>query len=202
MEIVTDVAASNWVSGRISTVIRSEGGAEGPTWPCGQTEPKPRVARRLLPLTFGAPRLVLAPEASAHRPLLCRRWSPRRTLFPQPAVPENLLDHFGLVSLNEADDAHRRAALGTAEWVRFVTLLDQRRPSFAGFPSRGRGGRSGGSGGRGRLALGPLPAALVRIPPVIPHQMLSGVRNMLGDFGQEIQRIEYLEVARGPRGQR
>jgi hypothetical protein len=31
--------------------------------------------------------------------------------------------------------------------------------------------------------------------------MLSGARDMLGDFGQEIQGIEHLEIARGAGGQ-
>jgi hypothetical protein len=41
-------------------------------------------------------------------------------------VPENLLNHFGLVWLDEGDDLHRGVALGTAKRLCFVNLLDER----------------------------------------------------------------------------
>jgi len=35
----------------------------------------------------------------------------------QPAMPENFLDHIALPSLDEADDLHRSAALGTEQRI-------------------------------------------------------------------------------------
>ena len=46
-----------------------------------------------------------------------RRRPAGRALFPQPAVPENLLDHLGLVALDEGDDLHRRAKRTAAQRV-------------------------------------------------------------------------------------
>jgi len=46
--------------------------------------------------------------------------------------------------------------------------------------------------------LGPLAARLVRVPPIVPDQVFSGIWYVLGDFGQEIERIEHLEIARRP----
>jgi hypothetical protein len=37
----------------------------------------------------------------------------------------------------------------------------------------------------------------LEVPPVIPHQVASGIVNVLRDFGEEIERIEDLEVAGG-----
>ena len=45
--------------------------------------------------------------------------------LPQPAVPEDLLDHLGLVPLDEGDDFHFGTAGGTANGVRAVDLFDQ-----------------------------------------------------------------------------
>ena len=126
------------------------------------------------------------------------RWPPRWTLLPPPTVPQNLLDHLGLAPLDEADDAHRRAALGTAEGIRFVHLPDQGGPAFTGFRSRGRAGRCPSPHGGRSLPLVPLPSGLVRIPPIVPDQVFAGLGDVLRDFGQEIQGIEHLEVARGP----
>ncbi|MHC1764448.1 MAG: hypothetical protein AB9869_09090 [Verrucomicrobiia bacterium] len=44
-------------------------------------------------------------------------------------------------------------------------------------------------------------STLVRIRSVIPDQVFSGIGDVLGDFGQETQGIEYLEVAVGVGGQ-
>ena len=55
-----------------------------------QTKPALQAARLVL---LRAPRLVLRPAPSAHRLGLGSRRPPRRTLFPQPAMPENLLKH-------------------------------------------------------------------------------------------------------------
>jgi len=132
---------------------------------------------------------------------LCQhRWPARGTLFPQSAVPDNLLNDLGLMPLDESDDLHRRPALGTAKRIRFVHLLDEldeRRPAFAGISCRGRAGGNPRSGTRRQLPLGPLAAGLVRIPPVVAHQMGARIGYVLGDFGEEIERIEHLEVARG-----
>ena len=43
----------------------------------------------------------------------------------------------GLVPLAETDDLHRRAALGTADWVRCVSRFDQRRPALADLSRHG-----------------------------------------------------------------
>jgi hypothetical protein len=103
------------------------------------------------------------------------------------------------VPFDEGEDFELDPASRTAKRIRFVHLLDERGPPFASLPCRGRSGRSCGARSRRRLPLGSLAPSFVRIPPVIPDQVLPGVRNMLGDFGQEIQRVENLEVARGTR---
>jgi hypothetical protein len=46
-----------------------------------------------------------------------------------------------------------------------------------------------------------LTPALVGIPSIIPDEMLSSVGDVLGNFGQEIQGVEHLEIARGAGGQ-
>jgi hypothetical protein len=56
-------------------------------------------------------------------------------------VTQNLLDHLGLVPLDEADDLHRRTALRTANRIRLVDLLNQGRPAFARLPRRRRASR-------------------------------------------------------------
>ena len=58
-------------------------------------------------------------------------------------------------------------------------------------------GRGRNTLGRRRLALGPLAPLLIRIPPVIPDQVFAHLRDVLGHFSQEVQRIENLEVALG-----
>jgi len=111
-------------------------------------------------------------------------------------MPENFLDHLGLMPLDEGDDFHLRATLGTANWVRRVHLFDQRRPAFASLPRRGGTGGNPRSARR-RLPLRPLAPRLVRVPSVVAHQMAARVRDVLGHFRQEVQRIEHLEVAGG-----
>jgi hypothetical protein len=97
-------------------------------------------------------------------------------------MAENFLDHVGLAPLDERNDLHLGTTLGTAKRIRFVNLLDERRPPFAGVPSRRRAGGDRVPSRRrlDGLPVGSVASALVGIPPVVPNQMLSGVRDMLG----------------------
>ena len=108
---------------------------------------------------------------------------------------QNLFDHLALIPLDERDDFHFRTTLGAAERIRLVNLLDEGRPALAGLPGAGPTGRRCAPLRCRRLRLGPLPPLLIRLPPVIPDQVLSGIWYVLGDFGEEVQRIEDLEVA-------
>ena len=47
------------------------------------------------------------------------------------------------------------------------------------------------------LSFGSQTPALVRIEAVVADQMFPGIRHVLGDLRQKIQRIEHLEVALG-----
>ena len=123
------------------------------------------------------PRLPCLVSCSAPRRQR-RRWPPRRTLFPQPAVPENLLDHLSLAPLDEANNAHGRTTLGTGQRIRLVDLFEERGPAFSGFPSRGQAGRGRGALRR-RLPLSPLPSGLVRVPPVIPDEVFPRFGDVL-----------------------
>jgi hypothetical protein len=69
-----------------------------------QTKPDLQAAHLVL---LRAPRWVLRPAPSAHRLGLGGRRTPCRTLFPEPAMPENLLDELGLMPLHEGNNAHR-----------------------------------------------------------------------------------------------
>jgi len=83
----------------------------------------------------------------------------------------------------------------TAKRIRFVHLLDQRGPAFAGLWCRGRTGGNPGSGTGRRFPLRPLASRLVRVPSVVSHQMDAQIGDVLRHLGQEVQRIEHLEVA-------
>ena len=76
--------------------------SERPNSDLRQTKPALQAVRLVL---LRAPPFVLLPVPSAHRLRLGCRKSPRRTLFRQPAMPENLLDHLGLPPLDEGDVA-------------------------------------------------------------------------------------------------
>lgn len=54
-------------------------------------------------------------------------------------MPENLLDHLGPLPFDEQDDLYRGAALGTAEQIDFVNLVDQLPESLDG-PQHARHG--------------------------------------------------------------
>jgi len=101
-------------------------------------------------------------------------------------VPENLLDHLGLAALDEGDFEFGPAPR-TAKRIRFVNLLDERCPAFAGFAGARWPGANSGFRGRPRLPLAPLPAGLVRMPPVVaaccPNAISSN--NALARFRQE-----------------
>ena len=110
-------------------------------------------------------------------------------------MPENLLDHLGLVPSDEGDDLELGPTASTPQRIRLVNLPDQRRPAVAGLARRRQAGGDAGSGAGRWSPLSPLAACLVRTPPVIPDQVLSRIGYVLGDFGQEVEGIEDLEVA-------
>jgi hypothetical protein len=80
-------------------------------------------------------------------------------------VPENLLDHLSLVPFDEGD-FELSPASRTAKRIRFVHLLDERRPAFADLSCRGGAGGNPRSGTRRRLPLGPLQAEISGELPV------------------------------------
>lgn len=141
----------------------------------GRRAERPPHARR-----HHSPRLVSTWASALHRDR-CRRRGPSRGLVPQSAVTQNHLDHLGLVTFDEGD-AHRRAALQTAKRIRFVHLLDQRRPAFAALPRCGRPGGNPRSGSRRRSSLGPVAPGLVGVPrraPTLPTTADTGRRGLL-----------------------
>ena len=69
---------------------------------------------------------------SSHKPQ-CRRIS---STCPAEALAK--ADHLALMALDEVDDLHRGAALGTGQWIGLVNLLDEGGPAFAGLPGAGR----------------------------------------------------------------
>ncbi len=64
--------------------------------------------------------------------------------FPEPAMPQNALDHVRLATLDEADDLHPSTTGRTRQWIHFVHTLDQHRPSGNGSGARATGCRLGG----------------------------------------------------------
>ena len=77
--------------------------------------------------------------------------------LPQPAVAEDPLDDIRLSTLNETDDLHRAATLGTLQRIDFVDSLDQPRP-------RGNRTRARGTvGGSMSVDDGPVEGYLFRV---------------------------------------
>jgi len=120
----------------------------------------------------GIPILNLPETASDCHRLVGRRRRTSRRLLPQPAMPQNFFNHLTLPALEERDDLHLRAALGTKQWVHLVDLFDQRCPTLSGLLGAGRRRRVRSGGWRGlSLSLGSQPPALVRIESIVANQM-------------------------------
>ena len=127
---------------------------------------------------------------------------PGRGGTPQPTVPQDLLDHVALRRLDEGDDLHLAATLGTGQRVDLVHPLDEHGPGLAGAAAgRCRCGRLARRGGGGFGPLAPQAAGLVRVPAVVADQMRALGRNVLRELRQEIQRREDLEIPLGAGGQ-
>jgi len=104
----------------------------------------------------------------------------------------------------KAVDLHGPAAVGAQQRVGLVDTLDEHGPAAAGVVLRPRCcGLLGGCGPtltrrhaapspRGR---GVTPAGLVRVAAVVAGQVLAFIRDVLGKFSQEVERLEELEVA-------
>ena len=114
-------------------------------------------------------------------------------------MAQDALDHVALV--DERNDAHLFLALRTQERVGFPDLLDE----FAPFRGRdaarlvfgdidGLNGPARGGGLFGGVFV-PLAAHLVRIPSVVPDELKTLIRDVLGDGRYEVARTEDLEVA-------
>jgi hypothetical protein len=119
-------------------------------------------------------------------------------------VFEDLADHVALLSFDEADDLHRRAALGAPKRVGLVDALNKHGPAAA--VESGRGGDRGVvlivrvrlGVGIARFCgglFGAKTAGLIGVMPVVADEVFAGVRDVLGQFSEEIQRLEDLEIA-------
>ena len=148
--------------------------------------------------------LVRVSHWSTRRPARAGQSADRS--FPQAAVTKNSLRDIALPAFNEADDLHYSATL-TFQRVDFVHPFDQPGPgrnrtaarvAVSGFLHIER--RSTDSG-RCRLRLLGLPqlgldaAVPVRVPAVVAHQMIPFLRDVLRQFGQEVECAKDLEVA-------
>ena len=114
-------------------------------------------------------------------------------------MAKDLLDDVLLVGFDEGDDLHRAAALGAAERVGVVDVLDEGGPAAAGFGGRERvarrqGGRFDPIRASGGGEFGSPASGLVRVVPEVANQVLALVGDVLGEFGQEVQGLEELEV--------
>ena len=119
-------------------------------------------------------------------------------VVPEAAMLENFADDLALASLDEGDDFHLSAALGAAERVGVVNVFDEHGPAAVGTVYyRGLLSRIGGRGyciggrGRGKSCRG---AGLVGVAAVVADQVFAFVGNVLGQFGQEVQRGKELEI--------
>ena len=84
---------------------------------------------------------------------------------------------------------HLPAALGTNQRVHLIDHLNERGPHH--FSLMQKPGLSLDC----RLLPFPVePPLLVGVPAIIPDLVLSLVRDVLGDLGEKIQRLEYLEI--------
>ena len=128
-----------------------------------------------------------------------RRWVRRgvRGLVGEPAVCEDRVDDVGLGRLDDADDFHRGTARGTFKRIDLPDTLDEGGPPAAG--SAGRGGPGGLLLVRPvAVGLGAQAAILIRVEAEVSYEILAGVRDVLGELGDEVQCVEDLEVAGDP----
>jgi hypothetical protein len=117
-------------------------------------------------------------------------------------MPQDLLHDVSLAALDEGDNLHFGSTFGAGQRIRLVHPPDEGGP--------GRQVRRLGLALRGAVAaglgavdldfivctlLGSHPAAAIGIPAVVPHQVLALVRDVLSQFGQEVEDVEDLEVA-------
>ncbi len=109
----------------------------------------------------------------------------------------------GLLLGDEGDDRHLAAALLAHERVHLVDFFDERGPSATGLHPQsnevggiGRRGQGGGKSGgfRGPCRESALAARAVRIPTVIPNEVLAAVGNVLGYLREKLEGIKDLEV--------
>jgi hypothetical protein len=107
------------------------------------------------------------------------------------------LDHVALIGLDEGDDLHGPAALGAQERIDMVNLLDKHGPATAVEPGGvwlGGLRRWRAVGGLGN-PLGADASGLVGVVAVIADEVLALVGDVLGEFGEEIERFEDMEVS-------
>ena len=133
---------------------------------------------------------ALLPSGAA----VVRRWCTRR-LLPQPAVPQDSFDHVVLRWLDEADDLEASVAARTFKRIDVPDPFDQRCPAPAGTV----GPRRAVVVDLHDVALvgvgfGAEAAGFTGIPAEITSQVPSGVGDVLGELGDEVQGIKDLEV--------
>ena len=97
--------------------------------------------------------------------------------------------------IDQRDDVHLRATLGTRQRIDFVHFVNEPRPRRLG----ARGDHLCAVEGLQRCCrhglTGPLAAATGRVPPDLPHKMLKAVRHMPAEHFEPLRAGHQLEVA-------
>jgi hypothetical protein len=115
-------------------------------------------------------------------------------------VAQDFFDGVGVAAWIEGGDYfHFAAALGAEQRVRVVETLDECGPvRFLADRHGRRQDRDGAAGCDGRLFLIADAAALVGVPAVVADQVFTGLGDVLGEFSDEDEGFEVLEVALDP----
>ena len=104
--------------------------------------------------------------------------------------------------VDQREYAHRAVALRTFEWIGFVDLANQPRPSRLGARGELAHGLDGRYARRRRilalLSLRPLPARAIGVPADIAHQVLVAVRDVPAQQLQPLRPGHHLEVSLQP----
>ena len=145
-------------------------------------------------------RSVRAPAVLIRRSLCVPRWRalilsplPRR---PATQILENPANDFSII--DQRDDVHRRAALGTFQRIDLIDLVDLSRPRRSGarcnqLPILGCLHRH-----RRRSGACPLAPAAGRIPTDITHKVFKPIRNMAAKQFEPLRTGHQLEIALQP----
>ena len=122
-----------------------------------------------------------------------------RDVAPEAGMAQDGLDGGAVgAGIEGGDELHFAAAFGADERVGIINALDERGPAEF-FPVRGgwwRHQRNSLADGRGTGSFFlPEAAGFVGVPAVVADQVFTGLGNVLGEIGNEIQRCEMLKIA-------